>query len=164
MSTSSTPPPPRPPRPGRVAGIDYGTVRIGVAISDAERRLASPYENYTRRDKQADARWFQQFVKEEQIVLFVVGLPLYPSGDESAKSYEARNYGAWLTEQTGVPVEFFDERYTSAEAEQMLQAAELTSKRRKARRDMLAAQIILSSYLESGGHRGEPGPLEDRRK
>ena len=164
MSTSNTPPPPRPPRPGRVAGIDYGTVRIGVAISDAERRLASPYENYTRRDKQTDARWFQQFVKEEQIVLFVVGLPLYPSGDESAKSYEARNYGAWLTEQTGVPVEFFDERYTSAEAEQMLQAAELTSKRRKARRDMLAAQIILSSYLESGGHRGEPGPLEDRRK
>lgn len=161
MSTSSTA---RPARPGRVAGIDYGTVRIGIAISDVERRLASPYENYTRRDKQADGKRFQRLVAEEEVVLFVVGLPLYPSGDESPKSLEARRYGAWLSESTGVPVEFFDERYTSAEAEQMLAAAEMTSKRRQARRDMLAAQIILSSYLESGDRvRHEPGPLDDRR-
>lgn len=148
--------------PGRVAGIDYGTVRIGIAVSDARRSIASPYENYARRGAQADARRFQQLVAEEQVVLFVVGLPVHTSGHESQKSLEARRFGSWLAEQTGVPVEYFDERYTSVEAEQHLLAAELTKKRRKARLDMLAAQILLQGYLESKSQgRSEPGALDD---
>ena len=151
-----------PSESGRVVGIDYGTVRIGLAMSDPGRRLASPLENYTRRDPAADAARFRRLVEEEKITLFVVGLPLHTSGDESAKSLEARRFGQWLAERTGVPVEFYDERYTTAEAESWLQAAELTSKKRKKRRDMLAAQIILSGYLESAARgAAEPGPLDD---
>jgi putative Holliday junction resolvase len=148
--------------PGRLAGIDYGTVRIGISVSDSRRSIASPYENYTRRGLPADAKRFKQLVQEEQIVGFVVGLPVHGSGRESQKSHEARQFGAWLAEQTGVPVEYFDERYTSLEAEQHLMAAELTKKRRKARLDMLAAQILLQAYLESKS-RGqvEPGALDD---
>ena len=89
------------------------------------------------------------------MVLFVVGLPIHLDGRESEKSLEARQFGRWLAEATGVPVEFFDERFTSVEAEQVLLAADLTRKRRKKRMDMLAAQIMLSGYLESQerGHR-----------
>ncbi|MBL9122028.1 MAG: Holliday junction resolvase RuvX, partial [Planctomycetaceae bacterium] len=104
--------------PGRIAGIDFGTVRIGIALSDARQSIASPYENYTRRGTAADAQRFARLVQEEEIRLFVVGLPLHGDGRESQKSQEARRFGAWLAAQTGVPVEFFDERYTSVEAEQ----------------------------------------------
>jgi putative holliday junction resolvase len=148
--------------PGRIAGIDYGTVRIGIAITDPGRSIASPLESYTRRDAQQDARRFRQLATEHEIKLFVVGLPVHLDGRESQKSVESRRFGRWLSEVTGVPVEFFDERFTSVEAEQFLQAAELTSKRRKARVDMVAAQILLSAYLESHTKgREAPGPLDD---
>ena len=145
-----------PSRPGRLAGIDYGTVRIGVAITDARQTLASPLENYTRRGAQADATFFRRLVQEEQIVAFVVGLPVHTDGNESQKSREARVFGAWLTTTTGLGVTYFDERFTSAEAERFLGAAEFTKKQRKARLDKLAAQIMLSAYLESTQRGAEP--------
>jgi putative Holliday junction resolvase len=146
--------------PGRLAGIDYGTVRIGVGVTDARRTLASPYEIYRRRDLAADALYFQNLAATERIAAFVVGLPVHLDGRESQKSREARQFGQWLAETTGLPVVYFDERFTTAEADQFLGAAKLTKKQRAARRDKLAAQILLSAYLESTGT-GEPGPLDD---
>jgi putative Holliday junction resolvase len=89
-------------------------------------------------------------------------LPVHLDGRESQKSIEARAFGKWLQEVTGVPVEFFDERFTSHEAQQILGGAELSKKKRKARLDMLAAQIMLASYLESRT-RGQdlPGALDE---
>jgi putative pre-16S rRNA nuclease len=134
----------------RLAGIDYGTVRIGVAITDTERRIASPLVNYTRRGPTAEAEFFRQLTKQEQIACFVVGLPVHLDGRESQKSTEARQFGKWLADITGKSVVFFDERFTSSEAEQALAGAELTKKQRKARLDKLAAQILLTAYLEAG--------------
>ncbi len=151
-----------PARPGRLAGIDYGTVRIGIAVSDARQTLASPFENYTRRSLQADAEYFRRLAHDEQVVEFVVGLPVHLSGRESQKSIEARAFGQWLAAQTGLPVAYFDERFTSSEAEQFLGAAELTKKQRKARLDKLAAQIMLTAYLESRARGSdEPRALDD---
>jgi putative Holliday junction resolvase len=149
------------PRTGRLAGIDYGTVRIGVAITDPEQRLASPLENYTRRGIEADGKWIAELAKREQIAGFVVGLPVHTSGEESAKSREARKFGQWLGEITGLSVRFFDERYTSAHAEALLMEAELTKKRRKERLDKLAAQILLAAYLESSRDERGPGAIHD---
>jgi putative Holliday junction resolvase len=146
---------------GRVAAIDYGTVRIGIALSDSRRTIASPYENYTRRDKATDAARFQLLAKEEQVAQFVVGLPVHSSGHESQKSIEAQTFGKWLTEITGVPVAYFDERFTTVEAEQLLAQAKLTKARRKERLDMLAAQILLTAYLESTSRDAPPGALDD---
>jgi len=141
--------PPQNSAPGRIAGIDYGHVRIGIAISDPERKIVSPLENYTRRGSEQDAQRFRRLVADERVVLLVVGLPIHLDGRESEKSVEARQFGQWLGEVTGLPVEFFDERFTSHEAEQLLLAADLTRKRRKKRMDMLAAQIMLNGYLEA---------------
>jgi putative holliday junction resolvase len=143
------------PAAGRVAGIDYGTVRIGIAISNPERTIASPLENYTRRSQQQDAERFRRLVAEERVTLLVVGLPIHLDGGESQKSIEAREFGRWLGETTGVAVEYFDERFTSVEAEQSLLAADMTRKRRKKRLDMLAAQIMLAAFLEGREERGE---------
>ena len=148
--------------PGRVAGIDFGTVRIGIAVSDPERRIASPYENYTRKGEKQDAKRFRLLVQEEAIRLFVVGLPVHLDGRESEKSLEARQFGQWLAQETGVPVQYFDERFTSLQAEETLMAAQMTKKRRKRRLDMLAAQIMLAAFLDSSGEASDaPGALDD---
>lgn len=147
---------------GRVAAIDYGTVRIGVAISDALRMLASPFETYRRSTESDDAEYFQKLVTEESVVLFVVGLPIHLDGQESQKSLEARAFGRWLGEVTSVRVVFHDERFTSKEADAKMIDAGLTSKNKKSRRDMVAAQILLASYLESGKDEdSEPGAIHD---
>jgi putative Holliday junction resolvase len=141
----------------RIAGIDYGTVRIGIATADLAVGIAGPYETYARRSERLDAEYFRRLAIEERIGRFVVGLPVHLSGGESQKSREARVFGDWLAASTGVAVEYFDERYTSAEAEEMLLSAGLTKKRRKERLDQLAAQIMLTAYLEAGA-RGQQSP------
>ena len=145
----------------RIAGIDYGTVRIGIATADLEVGIAGPYENYNRRNEKLDAQYFVELAEQERLGRFVVGLPVHLSGNESQKSREARQFGAWLENLTGVPVDFFDERYTSSEAEAILGDAKLTKKKRKARLDQLAAQIMLTAYLEAGAKgQDSPGGIE----
>jgi putative Holliday junction resolvase len=140
-----------------IAGIDYGTVRIGIALADREVGIASPVANYTRRSTELDATYFRTLAAEEQVTLFVVGLPVHLDGRESRKSAESRAFGKWLQEVTDVPVVFFDERFTSTEADELLETAKFTKKQRRARRDKIAAQIMLTAYLESG-ERGNETP------
>lgn len=135
----------------RIAGIDYGTVRIGIALANTDVGIAGPFDNYSRRTPVLDAEYFVKLAKDEQIDRFVVGLPVHLHGGESQKSTEARRFGEWLGNVTGVPVQYFDERFTTAEADEVLGAAKLTKKKRQARRDQLAAQIMLTAYLEAGG-------------
>ncbi|PQO28184.1 Holliday junction resolvase RuvX [Blastopirellula marina] len=150
------------PEKGRIAAIDYGTVRIGVAITDPDRILCSPLENYNRRSLSKDAQYFRELAELERVVLFVVGLPVHLSGDESQKSHEARQFGKWLFETTSVPVTFYDERFTTSMAKDLLQEAGLTKKRRKARLDMLSAQILLTAFLENPDRSlGSIASLED---
>ncbi|HHM13005.1 MAG TPA: Holliday junction resolvase RuvX [Planctomycetaceae bacterium] len=141
--------PPDFPTTGRLAGVDFGDVRIGLAVTDPERILASPLANYTRRSLEADAEFFRQVAREERIVGWVVGLPLYASGEESPKAEEARRFGAWLAERTELPVAFFDERFTSREATRVLGMAGATRKKKKKHTDSIAAQILLRDFLEA---------------
>lgn len=136
------------PAAGRLAGVDYGTRRIGIAVCDPSHKYCSPHEVYERKSDAVDAQYFARLVRDEGLVGFVVGLPLHVDGAESAKSREARAFATWLAEKTSLPVDFHDERYTSHAAEHLLAGTELTKKRRKSRLDALAAQLILESYLE----------------
>ena len=149
------------PTSGRLGGIDFGTVRVGVAISDWGQTLASPHVNYNRQQESQDAKFFRTLAKAEELVGWVIGLPIHLRGDESQKSFEAREFGTWLHEQTGLPIAFVDERFSSAFAENLLNGAGLTNKQRKKRRDMLAAQIILTAYLESTRNSELNQPLGD---
>ncbi len=149
---------------GRVAGIDFGTARIGIAISDPGRSIASPYENYTRRGPQQDARRMRRLVEEERVTLFVVGLPVHLDGRESQSSSRARDFGQWLHEVTRVPVEFCDERFSSVEAEQFLLDAKLLAEatqgedRHAGRPDSLVG-LPGSGRLVPAGAR-PPGPVK----
>ncbi len=148
---------------GRILGLDFGLRRIGAALSDPRRLIATPLEVFERRDASQEARHYRDLIREEDVDRIVVGLPLHTSGRESELSRQARDWGRWLGEVCEVPVAFFDERYSTVEAEAILRESGLKARRRKERRDMLAAQILLQSYLDAGCPEGEPpaSPLAD---
>ncbi len=136
--------------PTRLLAIDPGKVRLGLAISDSERRIASPLTTYTRRNPALDALFFKKIVADEDVAAIVIGLPIHEDGGEGEQAKAARVFGAWLHEATGLPCAFHDERFTTFAAESALLGAGLTKKKRKARRDRVAAQIILQAYLDAG--------------
>jgi len=135
---------------GRLLAVDHGAVRIGLAISDAERRIASPLATYTRGNDVQNTAYFRRLIAEEAVVQIVVGLPVHLSGREGDQAAAARRFGGWLAEQFALPVVYFDERFSTLQAENALWDAGLTHKRRKERRDRVAAQILLQAFLEAG--------------
>ncbi len=137
------------PLRGRLLGVDYGTKRVGVAVSDVFQEIVSPLHNYQRINNQADTQFFLKVVVEYEAAGFVVGLPLHMSGDDSGKSKEARRYAKWLRRFTGLPVAFQDERYSSVRAEAMMIQADLNKRQRNARIDKLAAHVLLQDFVES---------------
>lgn len=150
------------PATGRLAGVDFGTVRIGISLCDPSRTWTSPLETYNRRSLDQDLKYFLRITKENQIGGWVLGLPIHCDGRESAKSTQVRAFAKWLRDETERPVRFVDERYTTALANRMLRDAELSHKKRKKQVDKIAAHIILETYLESSRQDYfEPTPLED---
>ena len=147
----------------RILGLDYGTRRVGAALSDPGRTMAFPAGVYVLRGPNHDARHYRDLVREDEVDRIVIGLPLHTSGREGQLAALTRSFGDWLAGVTGLPVFYFDERYTTVEAERRLIDAGLKGQKRKALRDQLAAQIMLQSYLDAGCPETEakPAPLAD---
>lgn len=136
------------PNEGRVAAVDYGRRRMGIAVCDRERILASPLTvRQPGKKKPLEQAFFCRLVEEEELVGFVVGLPLHADGRESEMSSETRRFAAWLADTTGLPVELQDERYTSAAAAGRLAGVGLSRGSKKARSDAVAAQIMLETWM-----------------
>jgi putative Holliday junction resolvase len=134
----------------RILGLDYGTRRVGAALSDPGRTMAFPAELYVLRGERHDARHYRDLVREEEVERIVIGLPLHTSGRAGRLAALTRSFGDWLAGVTGLPVLYFDERYTTVEAERRLIDAGLKRQKRKVLRDQLAAQIMLQAYLDAG--------------
>jgi putative Holliday junction resolvase len=148
---------------GRILGLDFGLRRVGAAISDPGRAIASPLEVYERRDSTQDAGHYLELAREHEIERIVVGLPVHTSGREGELAVLARQWGSWLAGITALSVVYCDERYTSVEADNVMIGSGLRRQKRKALRDKLAAQILLQAYLDAGcpETREGPGPLAD---
>ncbi|MEM7781748.1 MAG: Holliday junction resolvase RuvX [Planctomycetota bacterium] len=146
------------PSQGRLAGVDFGTVRIGIAVTDPQQQIASPLEVYRRRNEKLDSQFFVDLVGQERVVGFVVGLPIHMSGDSSQKSKEAVEFGKWIQRVTNRPVKWVDERFSTAMAREILNQSGLSGKKKKARLDQIAAQVLLSTFLENPN--AEIRPLE----
>ena len=119
------------PDRGRLAAIDFGTVRVGIAVCDPDWILASPVEVYVRRDTESDADYFRQLATIEKLTGLVVGLPVHCDRGESQSSSNARAYAKWLGSVTSLPVRLFDERFSTASANEKLSGAKLTRKKKK---------------------------------
>ena len=141
----------------QITGIDFGRKRIGLAISDGHG--AYPVAVIERRSLQRDLDAIRSWLVDREISLFVVGLPLNMDGTEGPSARAARAFAERVGSATGLPVEMFDERLTSIEAEERLREASgsRTSNRparkkapgKKAARDAVAAAVILEGWLES---------------
>ncbi len=137
------------PRQGRLAGIDFGSVRMGIATCDPSQQWVTPFATYTRRNDRLDELYFTQLVEQEQLVGWIVGLPIHCDGKESQKSTEARRFAEWLSQLSSLPVSLFDERFTTAEARRLLNETNISPQKKKKRLDGLAAHLILTHYLDS---------------
>jgi putative Holliday junction resolvase len=138
------------PSTGRLLGIDWGEVRIGLALSDETQTLASPLETLTRRKgKRFPMPRLLDLLAQHQVVGIVLGLPLSLAGGESDASRATRELAARLANRTPLPIELADERLTTTRALNAIREQGGSTKGRKAEVDALAASVLLQGYLDS---------------
>jgi putative Holliday junction resolvase len=137
-------------RPGRRLGIDVGTVRVGVALSDPTGMLASPLETLRRAKDESDLDRLAELVVTHEVVEVVVGLPRHLSGASGVSAHDASTYASSLTSRIGdVPVHLVDERLSTVTAASHLRAGGIDSRRQRSVIDQAAAVVILQTYLDS---------------
>lgn len=133
----------------RIMGLDFGTKRIGIAVSDELLLTAQGLDSLYRKELKSDLAEISRLVQENDVREIVVGLPLNMNGTYSAKTKEVVEFVDELSKAVKTPVKTWDERLTSMQAERVLLEANASRAKRKIVTDKLAAQIILQSYLDS---------------
>ena len=126
----------------RIAALDYGAQRIGVAVANTEVGIAFPAAVLPN-DLEQVARWLQQ----EGVQQVVVGAPYLMWGERGAQMHTVQAFADQLRQRLGIPVELYDERLTTTEAERRLREGELPRKKREVVVDAVAAAILLDAYM-----------------
>jgi len=134
---------------GRVLGLDYGSRRIGVAVSDPLGLTAQPLPPIQRKGDGKDIAALARLSAEMGATSVVLGLPLLLNGDEGPAAARARTFGERLEAETSLPVTMWDERLTSVQSERHLIASGVRREDRKGIRDSLSAMFLLQSALDS---------------
>jgi putative Holliday junction resolvase len=132
----------------RIMGVDVGERRIGVALSDAEGRLASPLTTINARPAGQCVERIARLVAEHAVSELVVGLPLTLRGEVGPQARAVQQFARQLEERLGLPVHLFDERLTTAAADQLLRELGVKPEKRKQQVDQVAAAIILQDFLD----------------
>jgi putative holliday junction resolvase len=134
---------------GRVLGMDVGSRRIGLAVSDPLGITAQGIETLQRKNKKSDFYQLHRLIREYEIREIVVGLPLRMSGAEGIQSEKMQAFAEELRKKFNLPIHLWDERLTSAEANRLLRETDLSIEKRGKAVDRLAAILILQSWMES---------------
>ena len=136
----------------RIMGLDFGSKTVGVAISDPLHITAQAHE-IIRREKENKLRRtlarIEELCSEYEVSRIVLGLPLHMNGDEGVRAELSREFKEDLERRTGLPVEMYDERLTTVEADEIMKESGIRRENRKDYVDMIAAQIILQDYLDN---------------
>ena len=133
----------------RALGLDVGDKTVGLALSDALGFTAQGLDTLGRKNNEADIQAIAAVCREHSVEVLVVGLPLNMDGSEGERAQISRRFGDRLAQKTGLPVEYWDERLTTAEAERILIEADVSRQKRKKVIDKLAAQVILQSWMQA---------------
>ena len=134
---------------GRILAIDYGSRRMGLAVSDLLGITAQGIETLERKNKRRDFARLERVLREYQIVEIVLGNPLRMSGEEGTQSQKVAEFAEQLRQKFQIPVHLWDERLTSAEANRLLREADLSIQKRAQAVDRMAAALILQSFLQA---------------
>jgi putative Holliday junction resolvase len=140
---------------GRILALDVGKRRIGLAVSDGLNITAQGLPTLERTTIREDLNRLAEVVSEKEAVLLLVGDPLHMSGNQSRQAQYIRDFAARLSERTSVPVQFWDERLTTVQAQRVLKQSGISIEKRARAVDRLAAVILLESYLDSISASGE---------
>ncbi|GAC1341391.1 MAG: Holliday junction resolvase RuvX [Candidatus Dormibacteria bacterium] len=130
-------------------GVDVGSVRVGLAASDPSGSLASPVASLTARDPEAVWRRIAEESRSRGATHLVVGLPRLLNGDEGDAAAAARRFGATAAVRSGLRVEYFDERFSTVQAERSLIEQGVRRQRRRQSIDAHAAALVLQGWLDS---------------
>ena len=139
----------------RALGLDIGERRIGVAVSDPTGTVATPLVVLDARSLARDGTPLRRLVEDYEPALLVVGMPLTMAGEEGPQAAIVKATVRRLLEPLGIPVAYHDERLTSAEAERAMAAAGADARARRGAVDMVAASVLLQSYLDANPGHGE---------
>jgi putative Holliday junction resolvase len=139
---------------GRVLGLDLGDARIGVAISDPDRRVAVPFGTIQVGRPPGELRAIAEMVVDNDVTLIVVGEPISMDGGRGARAVHAANVADAIRAAVDVDVVLHDERLSTIEAERSLRSVGVDGRGRRAVIDEAAAQVILASWLDA--HRDPP--------
>lgn len=131
----------------RVLGIDFGERRVGLALSDPLGLTAQPLGVLTNRREKTIAD-IVKLAAEHNVQTIVIGLPRHMSGEEGVKAAEVRAFGTLLAQATSVPVDYMDERLTTAAAQRLLSETGMSGAKKRAVVDKLAAALILQTWLD----------------
>ncbi len=140
------------PRAGALAGLDLGTVTIGVAVSDGLRAVATPIETIKRKKFGVDAETLLAICTARDIKGLVLGLPLNMDGSEGPRCQATRAFARNLTAKTDLPITYWDERLSTVAAERALLESDQSRKRRAEVIDKMAAAFILQGVLDRLAH------------
>ncbi|MDP3114693.1 MAG: Holliday junction resolvase RuvX [Candidatus Cloacimonadaceae bacterium] len=132
----------------RILTVDYGSARIGIAMSDPLRIFAKPFKVLENRGFKALLQELKQLVAIHEVGLVILGMPYAIDGGNTAKTIEIHNLYAKLKHKLGVPVITWDERYSTSDAIAELKMMGLSLEESKKLRDAMAACLILKSYLD----------------
>lgn len=135
----------------RVLGLDVGARRIGLAVTDPLGITAQGLETLQRKNKKRDFAYLDQVIRKYEVKEIVVGLPLRMSGAEGAQAEKIQVFAEQLRQHFHLPVQLWDERLTSAEANRLLRTTELSIEKRGKAVDRMAAVLILQGWMESHG-------------
>lgn len=135
----------------RVLGLDVGSKRIGVAVSDPLGITAQGLETLQRQNKRLDFEKLAQVIRDYDVAEIVVGFPLRMSGAEGLQAEKMHRFADELRAKVGLPVHLWDERLTSAEANRLLRETDMSILRRRQVVDQMAAVLILQSWMERQG-------------
>jgi len=140
------------PPPGRILGLDVGSRRIGMAVSDPLGITAQGLETLQRQNKRRDFAELERVIRQYGVREIVVGLPLRMSGAEGTQSEKMQLFAEGLRKRFRLPVHLWDERLTSAEANRLLRETELSIEKRAKAVDRMAAVLILQGWMASRGN------------
>lgn len=135
--------------PGRVMALDIGEVRVGIAISDVQRRIATPVVVLPAQEVQAGAASFRRVLEDWEPELLLAGLPYTLAGEEGPQAQRVRAVAQQVADASGLPLEFADERLSSSEAKRILREKGMSEKEMRGKVDMIAAGLFLQAWLDA---------------
>ncbi|MFW6386485.1 MAG: Holliday junction resolvase RuvX [Bacillota bacterium] len=144
----------------RIMALDYGSKRIGVAVSDSLGMTAQGKGVITRSDLREDLKEIANYISEFDVEKIIVGMPRNMDGSHGSRAEKTQQFINFLRNNLELPVETWDERLSSAEAERVLISGDVSRAKRKKVIDQVAAAIILQGYLDSkdrGGNNNARG-------